>query len=308
MTRPITRIITNRWNEKGFRPLSSGRANVNLPGAPMPWVQDWLRSLQPEVLANEARLIVSPEVWTFAVPPQNPQQVVAVKLPAPMPVAVTLGAWFDITPRFRRPTRFSAQISQQGFVAPAGGNAGVFIIEWGVGKSRQYIVCDLAPGSVQIPVAQFVNVSALVSTDGVAGDPVGTLVGVASAQLYPGATNENARCQYTATVSSNNTAVSNFVSVTVPPYSRDLTAQVSGSPIASPLVGEVDLIESGTVAASWNLFAADRTIPAASTPRTAFQDLRKHPLTGGTNGASIRLRTPPAAGTAAGALTFGIAT
>jgi hypothetical protein len=307
MSRPVTRIISNRADQRGFRPVSSAKSSLDVGNARMPWTQAWLRAMQPEVVANETPLIVSPELWTFAAPPQNPQQVIAVKLPAPMPVAVTLGAYFDITPRFRRPTRFSAQISQQGFVSPAGGNPGVYIVEWGVGKSRQYIVCDLAPGSIQIPVAQFVNVSALVGFDGTAGQPVGTPVGIASAQIYPGATNENARCQYTATVASLNTAVSNFISVTVPPYSRDLTGQVSGITPVGGLVGEVDLIEAGVIAASWNLFAADRTIPAVATPRTAFQDLRKHPLTGGTNGALLRLRTPPAAGTAAGAITFGIA-
>ena len=298
-------IITNRFGQPGFDPLSSGAAKAS--EQKQPWVNRWLRSLQPEILSNETQLIVSAEVWSFATPPQNFQPVAQIKLPAPMPVAITLGAWFNATPRIRRPVRFSAELSQQGF-AGNGGNPGIFLIEWGVGKSRQYIVTDLAPGSVQIPVAQFVVVSALVST--VAGSTLaaGALAGRASVQIYPGATVPNAKAQYTAVISSLDLGASNFIAGVIPPYGRHVSGQVSGLPLVTPLVAELNLTEGGIVSASWNMFAADRSIPPAPTALTAFQVLREHPLTGGVSGYNLRLRNPIDPGTAQAAVSFGIAT
>lgn len=151
MTKTVSTIITNKPRENRFRPLASAQD----PRVRPTYAEQFVRDAPPKVISNE--VLVPLQSNTFdPLAPADIVQVLQLALPVPMPVGVILGAYLNQDDRFRQPSRMNAENDTPGSVF----EAGRYIIEWGLGEARNYIFTDLAPGSIQIPACQFVNVSA----------------------------------------------------------------------------------------------------------------------------------------------------
>lgn len=169
------------------------------------YFERFLLDAPPRVFSNEATLTFqTAQRFDPATPPNDLVQVLQLALPVAMPVGVVLGAYDVQDDQFRFPARFAAE-NDGGGADPEGR----YIVRWGVGEARNHVFTDLAPGSLQIPAAQFVEVLAhLYAGQAIAG-----------ATAYPGAELGAANATYTSNlrrIDADATAV-----VRIQPFCRE---------------------------------------------------------------------------------------
>lgn len=153
-------LHTPLGQEQPFRPLGSARKPEG------PTVIDdrrrFVENLPGETYANE--VLVNPSgAWpnVFVQPPAPLVECIRLTLPRPEPLIVSIHPWQNTNDRFRRAARLAAEIQVEGVVIPDPiTEQGRVIIEWGSGKARNYTWVDAAPGSLQIPLASQVRISA----------------------------------------------------------------------------------------------------------------------------------------------------
>ena len=143
-----------------FVPLSSGPAL----SAPRTLMESFLENAPPEVSANSRVIPGNTGTFDEDSATARRQEILRVTYPVPCPVAITLQPWRD-TSTLQTPTFFPGSATD--FPAPGEFTTGVdqegrYIIEWGVGKARSNLFADFAPGSIQLPIAQYVTISAVV--------------------------------------------------------------------------------------------------------------------------------------------------
>lgn len=213
MNWPREPIITNKARENRFRPLASAQD----PSVRPTYTERFVLDVPPRVISNEESLpFQTAQRFDPDTPPTNIVQILQLALPVPMPVGVVLGAYDIQDDRFRHPARFDAE-SDTGGAEPEGR----YIIEWGTGEARNHAFTDLAPGSLQIPAAQFVNISAHLY----AGQTI------AGASAYPGALLGNASAYYSSMLRRQDADASTVTRIQ--PFAREATGHVGVSGPAS---------------------------------------------------------------------------
>jgi hypothetical protein len=302
---PESSPAQNRAGER-FSPLPSAeRAIADRFDA----VELFASRVPPGVLANEVPVFAKPVPWpagfgVFSDPiPNDLTQVIQLTLQVPQPIALVLGAWLPVPDRWRPATRIGAvnRITTGGTVLPAGR----FIVEWGTGSARNFVFLDLAPGSLQIPVAQFVRVYAYVFSP--APVPVLPFL-VAAASAYPGRQHPSPSATYTASVVQRaaSPAVDTSIFDFLPPYCRTLThsvAQTVSPPTAHSAVRLVDAASSASLMASV-LAAPDLVPPFAPTVQAVPYAPRTQVVPGGVGFYRISLASLVAASEAGASAAF----
>lgn len=213
-----------------FKPLPSAARKRAL--TTITELRRWFINLPGETYANE--ILVQPTgAWPAVnlAPPAPLAEVLRFTLPTPEPVSLVLHAWVDedtalVGDRFRRQLRMIAELEHVGLAALEQLN-GRFIVEWGVGKARNWTYCDLAPGSLQIPNANWVSVSAWTRT----------LPARVAATAQVGTVHAPADCTWSFLLADTNPNLSGRFP---PPYARNLTGYFA----AQGLAGEGKVILS----------------------------------------------------------------
>jgi len=294
---PISRVVTNRVGSANhFRPLPSAAQG---DASRLSYPQSFAGRVPGKVLANEVVLAVQalpldptlfvPQIYTLQ--SSRLQEVLNLTLPVPMPVALVLGAYANYpafgldVPALRGPIRFPGfALTRTGF--PQTEPAGVFVIEWGAGEARNYTVVDLAPCSLQLPVAQGVKVSAYYFHAPAFGADAPV---VATASAYPGEQHPAPDATLTMAMYEPGLVVPTPTwtkGFTLPPYAREWSAGVMTT-VSPPTVALRVVVEGfGVFGAppigAWNLVATDPGPPpfvatAAELPSALFAQ----PLPGG---------------------------
>lgn len=121
-------------------------------------------SLSGVIQGNEVLLIPSGAWPDIRVNAPQLQEALRLTLARPEPVTLYFHPWQNVGDRFRRSIKFFAHASAPGVPAFESLQGRIFV-EWGVGAARNFTYCDLAPGSLHIPSAQWVAVSGWIHTD-----------------------------------------------------------------------------------------------------------------------------------------------
>lgn len=124
--------------------------------------REWMGVLAGETYANET--IVTPsgnwDDWAAqAAPGLTP--LIRVTTPRPEPIHITFNAYAIETVgriRFDYQRRFNAQCRDGTVGQWLRYEQGRFVIEWGAGKAKNFAMIDAAPGSFQIPIANWAQV------------------------------------------------------------------------------------------------------------------------------------------------------
>lgn len=205
-----------------FRPLPSAKRRKALPV--IDEMHRWMADVPGETYANEVN-VVGTGAWVDVrtAPPAPLTEVLRFTIPRPAPVTLIFHSWFPEDDRFRRAMRLNAEVQTTNPVFNL--SWGRLFIEWGVGQARNWTYVDLASGSLQIPNASWVIVSAWTHSQNC------TLA--ATAQI--GYSHSNLDTTWTASIFTD--VVGNF-QVTLPPYSRELSGYLAanGLPAAANLV------------------------------------------------------------------------
>lgn len=197
-----------------FRPLSSALREPAI--RVVDDLHAWFAAVPGENYARE-HLLIPTGAWNdiYTSPPPAPglTEIIRLTLPRPSPITLQFNTNSFNKFRFQYPLRLYAEYDK--FIFPALPNqalAGRIFIEWGVGKSRNWAYCDIAPGTFVIPNASWVSVSAWCDTTPVVLETV--------AQV--GYLSSNPSCTWTMIYVSNKAP--NFSGKWVPPFARELTA------------------------------------------------------------------------------------
>lgn len=274
------RVIINRPGpSQDFRPLPTARRVEDFARS---WGESIVQFAPPKTLSEEVRVlnvaaIVSPaQVIADTIP------IVQLQLPIAMPVAIQLGAWEDDASVARLPLRLPAFASStSGAFATA-----FFFVQWGQGKARNYTATDLAPGSLQIPSAQWVSVGVFAFDSAQAP---GTGLARATAALWPGEVAERPDATNTAVVEAINSNPV-FIAGTTS-YARDLTAYFASTATgAGPTPGlKITARDASTAAiGQWFMQTATPgnpgTIPSALTSVPIGGNVNSYTAAFSTNG------------------------
>lgn len=157
MVAPKERILTMPLRQgPRFKPLPSAKTKPAL--TVVSEIRRWFKNVAGETYANEV-LIPASGAWAspLVAPPAPLVEALRLTLPSPEPIALTIHVWVNEQGRFRRQARFAAEIESA--LALYDQMFGRVMIEWGVGKARNWTYVDAAPGSLQIPNASWLAVS-----------------------------------------------------------------------------------------------------------------------------------------------------
>jgi len=217
-------IITNKIGQY-FRQLPSARRTKAIET-----ILDMHRfmAMTPgENYANEVTVLPSgPWVNILLSPPAPLQEVVRITAPRPTQMTVTLGGYnVSQNRRFRGQLRLVAVLNSTDANAD---NEGRYFIEWGVGKSRNYMWLDLSPGTIHIPNAEWLAVSAWTRAQTVQ----------ASANVQLGGFHGVADATWTI-IDKNITGGVQAISTGLPPFARNWTCYYDGTNLND--VGEAKL-------------------------------------------------------------------
>lgn len=226
MVAPKDAILTMPLGQgPSFKPLPSAKKakTVNVQSE----LRRWFTNLAGEVYANEVA-VPATGAWVspLVAPPAPLTEVLRITLPTPEPIALTFHCWVADNRRFRWQARFAAEIDTA--LGALNQVFGRILIEWGVGKARNWTYIDAAPGSLQIPNASWVAVSGW-------SHSLGYLL-AATAQI--GYTQGPSDATWTFLLCDN---APNLQGRFPPPYGRDITGYFVSSGLAG--VGKISLAD-----------------------------------------------------------------
>lgn len=155
-------LLTNKVRPTPFRPLDSAVRGAR----GQTFFEQWLRNVPPKLLGSRRRIVEKSTLTYYR--NQDFEALQQVTLPYPMQVAIFTTTWRDgedaqapNLPSIIIPDRrvFRTEIVPAGLgTIPSW--AGCYLVEWGVGEMRNYVILDLAQNSLNLPLAQWVKVSA----------------------------------------------------------------------------------------------------------------------------------------------------
>jgi len=334
-------IISNRAGQPAFDPRPSAAQPAASIGAGLPTIGEaFVAKAAPTVVSNDLFMIADPGAASGFDPFLPPETFVPVFLPSvnlfaaggfaqvlqatfaiPTPCLVSLSPWSggpggvggqQFNFRFRRAAKLPAVAQNR---AGARSMGGVYVVEFGIGSNRQWLMTDLAPGTLQIPSCTFVRVFAFMFDDAVGAAPAAQPSSVvAGAQVYPGRIIQNPRATYTIS-RRDDTGVGLGLGTTiaVPPFARDLSMSFFLQPAAlgTAVVGRFSTILSDYTAvplAAWTMQSPVINTPFAATVQTLPQRAEREQVPGSAAFVNTLADYPafPVTDIAAGTVTFGI--
>jgi len=261
----------------------------------------------PGVLANEAPLAVdvnrfSPFFGNALLTP-----VLQLTSQVPEPCALVLSAWIAENDRWRDVVRLPARAIKDPTAVWTPWE-GRFAIEWGVGKTRNYLFTDFAPGSIQIPIASFVRVWAHAWNESV---PLGSPpVFIAGAAGYLGQQHPAPDANYTVELCKRigDPAADIAVTEIMPPYVREVSGGVHDAAIPAAAVASIIMSDlfNGVGLSSFSMAAPNLVAPFAATNPTLPHELRRVPVPAGLILTTLALRGAPGAANAGAHFSFGV--
>lgn len=155
------RIITNSPRDTIFSPLDSAVSGAGRPD----FLGDWTRRVPPRIIGRTVEVpahaftVYRPNLW---VPITN------IALPYPMPCSVLMHCYFRrdwVVPRnMQMPDRRPFWLDIIGTLqAPPCWIGGILVV-WGLGEATSYALLDLSEQSLNIPMAQSVEIYAQIPT------------------------------------------------------------------------------------------------------------------------------------------------
>lgn len=229
MTTPVSSPVTFRLGQgPKFKPLPSARRRRAFTA--ISDLREWVANLPGETFGNEI-LVPATGAWpnVFLQPPRPLTEVLRLTLPRPEPLTLTIHPWSTNAERFRRATRRMAHVNSNvgGPFDPLDDEGRVFI-EWGTGRSRNWTYVDAGPGSLQIPMASHLRVSAWCRT----------VPFIIAASAEPGYSHGGMDCTWTAHLAWVG-ALANWP--TIPPhFAREITGYIYSTTELNA-VGQIEL-------------------------------------------------------------------
>jgi hypothetical protein len=221
--------------------FASGTKGLEEPQPIIDERRRWYGSLSGISQSNEI-LIPAMPIWqdVYAAMPGPLVEVLRLTLPRPEPVTLYFHP-FGWDPAFGSNNRFRVSYpnhAEEQVNNVLSTNTGRIFIEWGVGSGKDWTYVDAAPGSLHIPSASFIVVSAYAYLA-----PYRLLV--TSQVGYP---HNNCTAswtfKYTRTLAPGNSA-----RIPLPHYARDITVMFSGVDVTSE--GYLRLMNSNNADMHW---------------------------------------------------------
>ncbi len=264
MVAPITSPVVNKVGRDQFKPLASAKRQ---PLKRANYVEWFAAKAAPSVLSRQEPVIG--DVAPFdPLAPSGMIEILQISLPSPMPIGLTLGCYEPTGDRFAEAVRFSAEFVNDVNLP----SRGRFIIEWGLGKARNYCFTDLGPGVLQIPVSESLKVFAHVYGDNPGGLGPGDTFCIAGASAYPGEVVDTQDATFTAI---NNVSAGLPIQSQiwrVPPFARAFSAGTFGDANTPGQRADIYMNDgSGFLLATWQLQPAFQFPSVAATPTTSVQ-------------------------------------